>query len=475
MTLFKQKFTIFKSKYIGDREFYKLVLGISIPMMIQNGITNLVSLLDNIMVGRLGTESMSAVSIVNQFVFIFNLMVFGSVAAAGIYISQFYGNNDTNGLRYSFRFKFLITSCAAIVGTILIAVLHTSLINLFLHDSSVQADLELTFEEAKKYLFIVLIGLIPYAISQVYASTLRETGEVVVPMVSSVIAVLTNFLFNLFLIFGYLGFPALGVMGAAIATVLSRFVELLILVIYSHVNMERFSYLKGSFKSFKIPKKLFKEIMIKGIPLLFNEFFWGLAMTMRNQCYSTRGLGVVAALNISSTIFNVFSVVYMALGSSVGIIVGRLLGCGKIDEAKDHDRKLIAFSVFSGSCLAIFMLMASTFFPKIYNTTSDVQGIASYMMIISGITMPFAAFANAAYFTLRSGGKVLITLLFDSVYMWTVIMPISLILAYLTGVNIFVLFALCQGADVFKCIFGTFLLKKGSWANVLVNDASLKT
>ena len=475
MVLSKQKFTNFRNKYIGDKEFYKMVLGISVPMMVQNGITNLVTLLDNIMVGRLGTEAMSGVSIVNQFIFIFNLLIFGSVAAAGIYISQFYGSNDTNGLRYSFRFKFLITVSAAMIGTIVLGILHSEFINLFLHDSASDLNLEVTFDLAKEYLFIMLIGLIPHAVSQVYASTLRETGEVVVPMVSSVVAVLTNFVFNILLIFGYLGFPAMGVVGAAIATVLSRFVELFILIIYAHTHKKRFAYLKGAFRSFRIPKNLFKEILIKGIPLLLNEFFWGLAMTMRNHCYSTRGLDVVAALNISTTIFNLFSVVYMAIGSSVAIIIGRLLGAGKIEKAKDSDRKLITFSVFTGIILAITMVIASLFFPKVYNTTEEVQSLASYMMIVSGITMPFAAFANSAYFTLRSGGKVLITLLFDSVYMWTVIMPISMILAYLTNVNIFILFMVCQWADVFKSIFGTYLLKRGSWANVLVKDEKLKT
>jgi len=469
MGLLKQKFTSLRHKYIGDKKFYKFTLGIAVPMMIQNGITNLVSLLDNVMVGRLGTEAMSGVSIVNQFIFIFNLLVFGSVAAAGIYIAQYYGLGDEKGLRYSFRFKFLITSAAAILGTVVILVFHEQLIGLFLHESDSSGDLALTLVYGKEYLFIMLIGLIPYAISQVYASTLRETGEVVVPMISCIAAVLTNFALNVLLIFGYLGFPALGIKGAAIATVVSRFVELFILIIYAHRNSERFSYLCGAFSSFKIPKALFREISVKGIPLLFNEFLWAIAMTTRNQCYSTRGLDVVAAQNISVTIFNLFNVVYMSLGSAIAIIIGNLLGAGKIDEAKEKTRKLIAFSVFTGCLIATLMITSSLFFPQIYNTSDNVRNLASYMMVISGLTMPFAAFANAAYFTLRSGGKVLITILFDSVYMWCITIPVSMIFTYLTGLNIFILFAICQFVDTFKCIFGALLLKYSRWANVLVS------
>lgn len=471
MGLLKQKFTSLRKNYIGDKQFYKFTLSIAVPIMIQNGITNLVSLLDNIMVGRLGTEAMSGVSIVNQFIFIFNLLVFGSVAAAGIYIAQYYGLKDEKGLRYSFRFKFLITTVAAVIGAAVILIFHEQLISLFLHESDSSGDLALTLEYGKEYLFIITIGLVPYAISQVYASTLRETGETVVPMVSCVIAVFTNFLLNVLLIFGYLGFPALGVCGAAIATVISRFVELFILIIYSHRHSDRFTYLRGAFSSFKIPKALFCEISLKGIPLLINEFLWAVAMTARNQCYSTRGLDVVAAQNISVTIFNLFNVVYMSLGSAIAIIIGNLLGAGETDEAKDKTKKLIAFSVFTGCLISTLMITSSCFFPSMYNTSDNVKSLAAYMMIISGLTMPFAAFANAAYFTLRSGGKVFITILFDSVYMWTITMPVSMIFAYLTGVNIFTLFVICQFVDTFKCIFGAFLLKRGSWANILVSKS----
>lgn len=470
----KQKFTSLKKKYIGDKAFYSMVLKVAIPIMIQNGITNLVSLLDNVMVGTLGTEAMSGVSIVNHFIFVFNLLIFGSVSAASIYVSQYYGSRDNEGLRYSFRFKFLITLLCSTLGALIILIFHTELINLFLHDSESSGDLALTFSLGKEYLFVMLIGLIPYAISQVYASTLRETGEVVLPMISSVIAVGTNFVLNLLLIFGLFGLPALGVIGAAVATVTSRIVELLILIIYAHRHTARFEYLKGAFSSLRIPRRLFKEITVKGIPLMFNEFLYGLAMTMRNQCYSTRGLDAVAALNISSTVFNLFSVIYMALGSSVAIIVGSRLGAGLIEEAKDKDRKLIAFSVFTGAMLALLMAAASLFFPKIYNTTDSVRELASYMIIISGSIMPFAAFSNAAYFTMRSGGQIFLTILFDSVYMWAVVMPLSAALAYLTGINIFFLFAICQMVDIFKSFFAGFLLRRGTWANALVADESLK-
>lgn len=455
-------------KFVGDRQFYRRILAVSVPIMIQSGITNFVGLLDNIMVGRLGTEAMSGVSIVNQFLFIFQLVVFGAVSAAGIFTAQYHGLGNREGVQHTFRFKILINLIATVLCIVTFLMLDDQLISLFLHSDSATGDLSLTLHHGKQYLAIMLIGLLPYSLAQAYASTMRETGETVVPMLASVLAVSLNFLLNLVLIFGYLGFPALGVVGAAVATVIARFAELFVLLLWGHTHRARCPYLVGAYRSFRLPRVLFLRIMTKGLPLMANELFWSLAITMRNQCYSTRGLDVVAAQNINATIVNVFNVVYMAVGSAIAIVVGNLLGAGKIEEARDTDRKMMVFSVFCATLMGGILIASSHLFPQIYNTDEHVRSLAAYMMIVSAITMPFCAFSHSAYFTLRSGGKVLITLLFDSVYMWSIVIPISALLAYATGVNIYILFAVCQATEILKVIFGAILLRRGSWLKQLV-------
>jgi len=459
----------FFKKFIGDRAFYKKVLAISVPMMIQMGVTNFVSLLDNIMVGQLGTEAMSGVSIVNQFVFVFNLLIFGAISAAGIFTAQYHGIGDTEGERHTFRFKFLINAASAVAAIVAFLAFDDELISLFLHDGSEKGNLALTLSYGKEYLKIMLIGMIPYAVSQVYTSTMRETGHTVTPMVASVSAVFINLVFNYIFIFGKFGAPALGVSGAAIATVISRFAELAILLVWGHANTDKCPYLIGAFRSFRIPRTLFVRIVAKGLPLMANEFFWSLAVTMRNQTYSTRGLDVVAGLNICTTVLNVFNVVYMSVGSSIAIIIGNLLGAGKTEEAKDEDRKMLAFSVVCGTALGLILIACSRLFPMIYNTTDEVRAIAAQMMIASAVTMPFCAFAHSAYFTLRSGGQVVVTFLFDSVFMWVVVLPISFAVAYGTDLGILWLFVICQSTEILKCIFGFLLLKRGTWVRQLVS------
>ncbi len=463
-------------RYVGDRAFYRAVLGVSVPMIVQNGITNLVNLLDNVMVGRLSTEAMSGVSIVNQFIFIFNLLIFGAISAAGIFTAQFHGLRDVDGERYTFRFKLLINLIAGALGIAVFAAFDDGLIQWFLQMESQASELDpaLTLAQGKEYLWIMLLGLIPYAISCAYASNMRETGHTVVPMVASSVAVATNFILNAVLIFGLLGAPALGVRGAAIATVISRFVELGILAVWGHTHTDRCPYLVGAFRSPYIPRALTHQIAIKGLPLMANEVIWAIAITMRNQCYSTRGLEVVAAQNIGTTVINLFSVVYLALGSAIAIVVGNQLGAGEIERARDTDRKMIVFSVACAGGIGLLLIGVAQIFPLLYNAPDIVRSLATFMIVVSGCAMPFFSYAHAAYFTLRSGGRVGITFLFDSVYMWVVVIPTVVLLSRFTDVSIYWLFVAGNLAEVLKCVFGFIFLRKINWARQLVADDSLK-
>lgn len=459
-------------KFIGDRKFYKMVLLIAVPIMIQNGITNFVNMLDNVMVGQLGTEAMSAVSIVNNLLFVFNLMVFGAISSAGIFTAQYHGHGDSDGVRNTFRAKLIIIGICCTIGICIFIFARDPLISLFLHDSSSEGDLVLTLEEARKYLLIMLFGLVPYAISQTYASTLRETGETIVPMMASIFAVITNFVLNYVLIFGHLGAPALGVKGAALATVISRFAELAILITWTHRHKARCRFIKGAYSSFRIPASLTKRIVTKGLPLIFNELFWSCAMTFVTQCYSTRGLDVVVALNISTTLNNIFNIVYIALGSSIAIVVGNQLGAGKLEEARDTDRKMITFSVLCSIGMGSLLAIVAPYIPLLYNTTADVRGLATYMMWVIAAVMPCCAFSHASYFTLRSGGLVFLTLLFDLAYMWAVVVPVAFTLSRFTTLSIVIMYPICQGLEIVKVAFGATLLKKSNWARQLVGDES---
>lgn len=452
------------NKLFGNKAFYKRVILLTLPIIVQNAITNFVNLLDNIMVGRVGTEAMSGVAIVNQLAFVFSLLVFGAVSAAGIFGAQYYGQRNHEGVRYAFRFKLISTIVIAIVGMLLFVFAGEQLIGLYLHeDGGAGGNLALTLEYAKEYMLIMLIQMIPFAVIQAYSGTLRETGETFVPMLAGIVAVFVNLVFNYLLIFGKFGFPELGVAGAAIATVLSRFVELAIVVIWTHYKKEQNIFIQGAYKSMYIPGALVKSIFIKGTPLIANEGFWAAGMAVLNQCYSVRGLSVVGATNISSTIVNLFNVVFIALGSTVAIIVGQHLGADEKEEAKLAAYRLITFSVLSCFVMGGLLAAFSTVFPQIYNTTEEIQSLASKFILISAAFMPMHAFLHASYFTMRSGGKTVITFLFDSVYIWVASIPLAFCLTRFTTLTIVPIFFWCSMIDAIKCVIGFILVKKGVW------------
>ena len=450
--------------YIGNKAFYRRVLTIAVPIVIQNGITNFVSLLDNIMVGQVGTIPMSGVSIANQLFFIFNLTVFGACGGAGIFTAQFYGREDHNGVRYTFRYKYLISLLLSLLGIGIFLYGGESLLGMYLQGEGDPLAAAQTLQHGMSYLKIMLWGLVPFAIATAYSTTLRESGQTVVPMAAGVVAVLVNLGLNFILIFGHLGFRAMGADGAAIATVVSRYVELAIVAGWTHLHKKDVPFIKGAYRSLHIPKQLLWSISKKGIPLMLNEFCWSAGVAVLNQCYSTCGLDVVPALNISSTIQNLSNVANLALANAVGIIMGQMLGAGKSrDDVEDANRKLFGLAILLGFVFGGVLMALSGAFPQLYNTSDSVRQLAGTLIRITALLMPVMAYSLTAYFTLRSGGQAFITFIFDSCFMWVCAVSLAFCLSRFTALSIIPLYTICQGTELLKCVIGTWLVKKGTW------------
>ena len=458
-----------RKKYFGSKQFYKMTLGIAIPIMIQNGITNFVSLLDNIMVGQIGTEQMSGIAIVNQLLMVFNLAIFGAVSGAGIFTAQFFGKKDHEGVRHTFRFKIYIAVIITLLGILILSLAGGELIEMYLRGEDKGFSIEEALRCSRQYLWIMYFGLLPFAIEQAYVGTLRECGETVVPMIAGVIAVVLNLVLNYILIFGKFGCPALGVTGAALATVISRFVEAAIVMIWTHRHRDKMPFIVGAFSSWKVPGILTKQIIRRGTPLMVNEVLWAAGIAMITQCYSMSGFDAVAVGNIASTISNIFNISFIAFGDAIAIVVGQHLGAGRFEEAKDTDTKLITFCVLLCMVLGAILYIAAPLFPELYKTTNEVKVLATRYLRVSALFMPVWAFMHASYFTLRSGGKTVITFLFDSVYLWVIAYPVAYVLSRYTGISLIPMYACVQSIDIIKCIIGFILVKKGVWINNIVS------
>ncbi len=462
-------FARFRRTFIGDRTFYRTVLALVIPIIIQNSITNFVNLLDNVMVGQVGTAQMSGVAIANQLMFVFNLTVFGGLSGAGIFGAQFFGAGDDEGLRNTFRYKLWTSAVILVAAMAVLLTGGSSLISLFLKGEGNAADAAAMLSHGHAYLKIMLWGLFPFVLSQTYASTLRETGETMLPMKASITSVLTNLCLNYILIFGKMGFPALGVEGAAIATAISRYVELVIIVVYTHRHSVRFRFIVGVCRTMKIPRALALAIFKKGMPLLANEMLWSLGVSTLTQIFSTYGLNVVAGLNISNTITNLFNVIFISMGSAVAVMVGQSLGAGDIPRAKAYSWKLVFFSVCTCFVIGVILVVAAPIIPRIYYTTDDVRSLAAHFMRVSAVYMPFFAISHCCYFTIRSGGKTFITFLFDSAYSWLIFVPFAYLITKYVNLTIFAAYPLCYLPDVIKSAIGVQIVRKGRWAQNVVS------
>lgn len=453
-----------KKTLIGNRAFYMTVLGILVPMVIQNGITNFVSLLDNLMVGALGDAEMSGVAIANQLVFVFNLCIFGGLSGAGIYTAQFFGAGDIKGVRDTFRIKIMLSTVLLTVACTIFVVFGDGLISLFLKGDGDAAMAESMQHWAKQYLMIMLVGMPAFAISQSYAGTLREMGDTRLPMIASVSAVITNAVFNYILIFGKFGFPRMGVAGAAWATVLSRYVELTINVVLVHRNSNKYTFIRGAYRTMRVPGHLLRDVLKVGAPLLANEALWSIGMSTLTAVYSLSGLTVVSALSITSTISNLFNVVFLSMGNAVSVMVGQALGADDYKGAKATVWKLMFFSICTCFVMGTLLILLSPYIPRLYSgVTQDVRSMASSMLVLSACAMPLHAFAHCSYFTLRSGGKTVITFLFDCGYTWVISVPVAFLMVTVVGAPILWTYGTVQLADIIKCVFGFVLLRKGVW------------
>ena len=474
--------TNFKRRFIGSKAFYRSVLIILLPLVIQQGITSAVNLLDNLMVGSLGDESFSAVGVVNQILMVFNLTIFGGLSGISIFGAQFAGKNDVDGMRQSFRTKLYFGVAAVAIGVALLAGLGETFISLFLKGEVDEEKVAFALSEGLDYLHIMLWGLLPFALVQAYAGSMREMGKTVATMFGSIIAILTNLVLNFLLIYEtreltVLGLTftmwgaGMGVRGAALATVISRFVEMIFVVLYAHLHQNRYVFLRGAFRNGYVPVSLLKKIAITGTPLMLNEVLWSLGMTFINQCYSTRGIEALTALNITSTAWNLFCIIMFAMGNAVSIMVGQHLGRGDRQGARDTDNKLLFITVVSHVILGGLLALCAGVIPGPFNVSDTAKQLARQTLVIAGLSLPIHAFLHATYFTIRSGGKTVITFLFDSVYTWCVPAVLAYCLSHFTEAGVVTMYFCIQFIDVVKLVIGLFMLRSDFWASNIVNDA----
>ena len=453
--------------YFGTAQFYKRALSIALPVMAQLLVQSFVSLIDNFMVAGLGDIKMAGVNTAGMIIFVFLILVNTLCSAGGIFMSQFNGAKDTEGMQQSLRFKLLLTGAAGILFTGIGLIAPRGLFGLML---TTNTDAELIIDQAVYYSHAVAFSGILMVFSQSIASSLREIEIVNPPLVISIIATLVNTFFNWVFIYGNLGAPRLEVEGAGIATVIARAVELILFIVY--VLVKKPPFLFNLFKLFNIKARLFGTIIKKSMMILYSELTWALAETVSTALYNTRGgAEVVSGMSGGFAIANLFFICFSGIVTASSVIVGQELGAGRLAEAKKYKNWIL-----TGSTLFGFIFMAAGFstvllIPFVFKELStNSQAIARGLIITAAAYLPLWAYLNGQYAISRTGGDTTMGVICDTIANILFVGGMFL-LAWFTPFGPVAMYAIVKLSDVVKAVIAYYWLKKERWlVNLTVGE-----
>lgn len=443
-----------------NKSFYKKALIIALPLMFQQLITASVNLVDNLMVGQLGDASIAGVAAANRFYIIATFAIFGIEGASNTFMAQYFGAKDHEHVKQSYRFAII---AAYVIVTPFI------LLGLFFPQQILQLftpDLEV-IHEGSSYLRAVVLSYAFIAYALPTANAMRALGETKIPMVASIIAILTNAFFNYIFIFGHLGFEAMGVVGAAYGTLIARFVEMALIVIV--VKVRPFIFNSKLKEIFIINKKLAKAMIIKGIPLTINEILWSSGMSVLFIFYATRGKEVMAGMSISGSMGDLFFTLFSGMAVATTVLISQTLGANRLDQAKEDAYKLVRLSLMMSLVMGVLLFTSTYFIPQLYNVSEYSRQTAMNYSRIQALMFWIYMMSAQAFFILRAGGDTKSTMLMDSVFMWCVNIPVVGFTAYYTNLDVIGMFIAGNLTDIIKVFISYYYLRQGKWLKNLTH------
>ncbi len=443
-----------------NKKFYIRVLALAVPFMLQQLIGSSVNLLDNLMVGQLGDAAIAGVASANKFYMVAMFGVMGLSGAASIFIAQYYGAKDEEHVKQSFRYS-LIASYIIIAPFVILGLMFPeTILRFFTNDTAVIA-------QGTAYLRLALLTYIPMTFSMTVGNAMRSVGETKIPLYTSIVAILTNAFFNYCMIFGNFGFPRWGVQGAAIATIIARVVEVIVLAVVLH--KKHFIFNTKIKDLFKISSRLEKAITLKAIPLTTNEIFWSTGMGLLFKFYSTRGTEVMAGMSISGTVADIFFTLFGGMTVATTVVISQALGANRLEEARADAYKLLHFSQGLAVIMGLLLFGVSYIVPQWYDVSEVSRQTASTFLRIMAC-MFWLYMSNAqCFFILRAGGDTKSTLLMDAVFMWLINLPAVGFVAYFTNWNVYAIYLVGQSTDFLKFFLAYTLLKKEKWVKNLAH------
>lgn len=441
------------------KEFTRRMLSIAVPITLQNLISTGLNLVDNLMIGQLGTASIAAVGLVNQVVFIFNLFIFGASSGAGIFIAQYWGKRDERSIEKTLGHILYVTLGTAVLFFLLLYFFPGEILRVFTPDAEV-------IKAGTEYARPIAFSSFLTSFSFIVAMALRTVEKARIPMYVSLVALSINTVGNYILIFGLGPVPAMGVFGAAISTLTARIVEFLI---FFYLVLRGKTPVKLTVHAFRFEGFFFGRLMKYATPVIANEFLWALGMTVYSLVMARMGTQFIAARNISSTIENIGFVIFGGLASATVVMVGTELGKNNFTQAKYNAKKLLQLTVITAVLTGLAIILLSRFIVQLYNIDQTLKNIVLTVIVIVGLAQPIKMF-NAVNIVgiLRSGGDTKASMLIEILSLWVFGIPLVAIAGLVLKWSLPLVYLVMMIEEVIKAVLGVWRTKSEKWVRNVV-------
>lgn len=444
---------------IQDKKFIKTLFSIALPIMLQNLLSSSLSFIDTLMIGQLGSNQIAAVGIANQIFFLVNLFIFGIASGASIFFSQYYGARRHNDLQKVTALAFTISIIASLIFALVSFFAPQYIVYIF-------TDTPDVVSVSSDYQRLVAISYIFFAISFIHSIAFRSVGKAVIPLTATFVSLTLNAIGNYLLIFGIGPFPTLGARGAAIATTISRFIEMLIILTYTYSKKEPFRI--KSINAFKWDISFIKMYIITCSPVLLNEVFWSLGMTAYKVGYSRLGVDTLACINVSESIANFFFVFAMGLGNATTIVLGQIIGNGDLNRAKRGAKTTLKIALLVGTFMGLSMAFFASTFTSWFKVSDEIRKMATYCLYVKAVLQPLCNI-NMVLFVgiLRSGGDTRYSLIAETSCVWIIGVSMSFIGSAFLALPIYIVVAMVSLEEVAKILVVYPRYKSEKWVKSL--------
>lgn len=448
---------------VRDRSFYKTLLFLTLPIALQNIITYMVTLADNIMVGSLGETALSGVYMANQIMSFIQMLVIGLSTSCTVLATQYWGKRDTASIRQIVAIALRLAVGIAIVMWGIVFFFPTQVISIFTNEKAVIA-------EGVTYIRIICFTYIFFCVTNVLIAAMRCVETVKIGMIVSVSTLIINVSLNWILIFGHLGAPALGIRGAAIATLTARIAETVIMLIYV---LKKDTKLRFSLRDLcKTNTVLRKDYFRYGLPVIAGDVIWGLNTTTQGAIIGRLGETAIAAVSMSNTIWQIASVAVYGLANATAIIIGKTVGSGDYEKVKDYSKTLQFIFLGLGLISGLTLFAMKDIVLLIYKDMSpDTITMASQMLTVLSVTMVGTAYQMSSLTGIvRAGGATHFVFVNDTIFVWGIVIPSALIAAFVLHAEPWVVFACLKCDQILKCFVAVVKVNRYKWIKQLTHE-----